>query len=56
LIYAEGISSEEGALQLLATHICDENLGEGLLGNKQALHSDILKEGTAKLLPNISTR
>lgn len=53
LIYAESIYDEEGALDLLTTHICDEDLGKDLLGNKRAMHSDILKNATAKHLKTL---
>lgn len=50
LIYAESIYDEQAALDFLTTHMCDEVLGKDLLGNPEAMHSDVLKNATKKHL------
>lgn len=53
LIYAESIESEEQALNLLTTHIADEDVGEALLKNRQAMHADVLAYAGARYLEQL---
>lgn len=50
LIYAESITTIEKALDLLVTHIADEEMGEAILLDKMAMHSDVLANETKKIL------
>ncbi len=50
LIYAESIYEEDKALDLVATHICDEELGQVLLNDESAMRADILKDAAKSCL------
>lgn len=50
LIYAESIDDIDKALDLLTTEICDEDLGEELLGEKERMRSDFLKSAVQEYL------
>jgi len=54
LIYAESIQEESQALDLLTTHICDESLGEGLLGDKDVMQGDFLRTATHQHLSRMN--
>jgi hypothetical protein len=53
LIYAESINEEGQALDLLTTHICDESLGESLLGDKEVMQGDFLRTATQQYLSRL---
>jgi len=53
LIYAESIHEESQALDLLTSHICDESLGEGLLGDKEVMQGDFLRTVTPHHLSHL---
>ena len=53
IIYAESIYEEDKALDLLTTQICDEVMGEDLLGDKSIMHSDLLKDAAQKYLDKL---
>ncbi|MEN9344037.1 MAG: hypothetical protein RLZZ453_824 [Chlamydiota bacterium] len=44
LIYAESIYEEDKALDLITTHICDEEIGRVLLNDESSMRADILKQ------------
>lgn len=50
LIYAESIDEEDKALDLLVTHICDEKMGEEVLGDPSVMRGDILRDATERYL------
>lgn len=50
LIYAESIYEEEKALDLITTHICDEEVGRALLNDESAMRADVLKDSAKKCL------
>ena len=50
LIYAESIEEVDKALDLLTTEICDEDLGEALLGDKKVMRADFLKDAVREHL------
>lgn len=55
LIYAESINSEDEAMSLLTTYICDEDMGGAILEDKNAMRADFLMKATRKLLPRITS-
>jgi hypothetical protein len=50
LIYAESIYEEDKALDLITTHICDEEIGKNLLNDASAMRADLLKNAAQKHL------
>lgn len=50
LIYAESIYEEDKALDLITTHICDEEVGRALLNDESAMRADVLKEAAKRRL------
>ncbi len=56
LIYAESITEENQALELVVTQKCDEQLGDAVLGDKMAMHADFLMDATRKHLPSILSK
>jgi hypothetical protein len=45
IIYMEGVATEQGALDLLATHLLDESIGVAFFGDEWRMHSDLLCDG-----------
>lgn len=50
LIYAESIYEEDKALDLVTTHICDEEVGRALLNDESAMRADVLKDAAKNCL------
>ncbi len=50
IVYAENISSETDALDLLATHIIDEEIGSAFFDDEMRMHCDLLSEAASKRL------
>lgn len=50
LIYAESIYEEDKALDLVTTHICDEEIGLALLNDESAMRADVLKDAAKNCL------
>ena len=50
LIYAESIYEEDKALDLVTTHICDEEVGRVLLNDESAMRADVLQDAAKKCL------
>lgn len=50
LVYAESIDDVNKALDILVTEICDEELGEAILDDKDAMHADFLKSAVQEYL------
>lgn len=50
LVYAEGLPTEEEALNLLATHLIDEEIGSVFFEDKMRMHCDLLSEGASRRL------
>jgi hypothetical protein len=50
LIYAESICEEDKALDLITTHICDEEVGRALLNDESAMRADVLKDAAKNCL------
>jgi hypothetical protein len=50
IVYAENVASEESALDLLATHIIDEEIGKAFFDDKMRMHCDLLSEAASKRL------
>lgn len=50
LVYAENIALEKDALDLLATHIIDEDIGSAFFNDKMRMHCDLLSEAASKRL------
>jgi hypothetical protein len=50
LIYAESITDEDKALDLLTTYICDEQMGADILDDRGAMRADFLKKSAHKHL------
>lgn len=56
LIYAESIDDIDKALDLLSTEICDEDLGEQLLGEGERMRSDFLKSAVQEYLGQLKEK
>ncbi len=54
LIYAESISEEEKAIELLTSYICDENLGQDLLNDKKIMRADFLMKAAKEQLNHLN--
>lgn len=50
LVYAENIFTEEGAINLLATTIIDEEIGKAFFDDNMRMHCDLLAESASKRL------
>lgn len=50
LIYAESIYEEDKALDLVTTHICDEEIGRVLLNDESVMRADVLKDAAKSCL------
>ena len=50
LVFAEGLWDEASELQLLATHLLDASVGEGLFGDARRMHRDLLSDAAAQVL------
>jgi len=50
IIYMEGPDDNEKALDLLATHILDFDIGNVFFGDPWRMHNDLLSQGAAKYL------
>lgn len=50
LVYAEGLQTEEEALNLLATHIIDEDIGFVFFEDEMRMQCDLLSEGASRRL------
>lgn len=50
LVYAEGLKTEAEALNLLATHIIDEEIGRVFFGDEVRMQCDLLSEAASKRL------
>ncbi len=55
LIYAESIYEEDKAIDLITTHICDEEVGKDLLNDQNAMRADLLKNAAKKYLDQLKT-
>jgi hypothetical protein len=53
LIYAESIWTEKEALQLLASHIADEDLGQKILQDVESMHKDVMGPQAKKYLDEL---
>lgn len=53
LIYAESLSTEEASLNLLASHIADEELGRVFLDDPLAMHKDVTADAGARHLKKL---
>lgn len=56
LIYGEAVKSEQEALDLLATHVVDEYLGEIILKDPDAMHKDVLGPSAIKYLQSLGLK
>lgn len=56
LIYVESVEDVDKALNELATEICDETLGETLLGDKAVMRADFLKDAVSEYLQTLTTK
>jgi hypothetical protein len=53
LMYGENLKTVDEALSLVATHVCDEELGKDLLGDAAVMRADFLKTAVQKHLPTL---
>lgn len=53
VIYAESIGSEEGALDLIARHVIDQDAGEAFFGDRMRMQRDLLSEGAADYIESL---
>jgi putative intracellular protease/amidase len=53
LIYTESTFGEEGALDLIARHIIDQDAGEAFFGDRMRLQRDLLSEGAADYIESL---
>jgi hypothetical protein len=53
VLYAEGVSDESRALDLLATHIIDSRIGERMFGTGEAMRQDILGRDAGRYLDQL---
>lgn len=56
VIFAEGITDEAKALDLVGTHLLDEAAASALFGDPARLHRDILADGATKALDSMTIR
>lgn len=56
LIYVESIEDVDKALDELTTEICDEVLGEALLGDKNVMRADFLKDSVRDYLQTLAVK
>ena len=56
LIYAEGLTDESKAIELVGTHLLDGAAASAFFGDEGRLHRDILADGATKALRSISIR
>jgi hypothetical protein len=55
VIYAESSFGEEGALDLIARHIIDQDAGEAFFGDRMRLQRDLLSEGASDYVKSLLT-
>jgi putative intracellular protease/amidase len=55
LIYAESTFGEDGALDLIARHIIDQDAGEAFFGDRMRMQRDLLSEGAADYVESLLT-
>jgi putative intracellular protease/amidase len=55
LIYTESSFGEEGALDLIARHVIDQDAGEAFFGDRMRLQRDLLSEGAAEYVESLLT-
>jgi hypothetical protein len=55
LIYTESTFGEEGALDLIARHIIDQDAGEAFFGDRMRMQRDLLGEGAADYVESLLT-
>jgi putative intracellular protease/amidase len=53
LIYAESTFGEDGALDLIARHIIDQDAGEAFFGDRMRMQRDLLSEGAADYVESL---
>ena len=53
VIYAESTFGEEGALDLIARHIIDQDAGEAFFGDRMRMQRDLLSEGAADYVESL---
>lgn len=53
LIYAESAAGEEGALDLIARHLIDQDAGEAFFGDRMRMQRDLLSEGAADYIESL---
>jgi hypothetical protein len=56
LLYAESISDESKALDLLATRLVDDRASVGFFGNAQRLQIDLLADAAGRYVPKLIPR
>src|SRR5262245_38516607 len=55
VIYAESTFREEGALDLIARHIIDQDADEAFFGDRMRMQRDLLSEGAAEYVESLLT-
>jgi putative intracellular protease/amidase len=55
VIYAESTFGEDGALDLVARHIIDQDAGEAFFGDRMRMQRDLLSEGAADYVESLLT-
>ncbi|HWO17738.1 MAG TPA: type 1 glutamine amidotransferase domain-containing protein [Kofleriaceae bacterium] len=55
VLYAESTFGEEGALDLIARHIIDQDAGEAFFGDRMRMQRDLLSEGAADYIESLLT-
>jgi hypothetical protein len=53
LIYTESTFGEEGALDVIARHVIDQDAGEAFFGDRMRLQRDLLSEGAADYVESL---
>jgi hypothetical protein len=53
LIYAESASGEDGALDLIARHLIDQDAGAAFFGDRMRMQRDLLSEGAADYIESL---
>lgn len=53
LLYAESTFAEEGALDLIARHIIDQDAGEAFFGDRMRMQRDLLSEGADEYIMSL---
>lgn len=53
LVYLESINDEDKALEELSTEICDEQMGEAMLGEKERMRGDFLRDAVHEHLSSL---